>query len=186
MNAAAAVVSPAQAPGVRRLQPADAPTYRALMLEAYASQPDAFTATVEERGPLPLAWWEHRVADAADATELVMGAFESDGLIGVAGLAFQTRPKSRHKATLFGMFVASGARGRGIGRMLVEAVLACARERGGIEVVQLTVTDGNRAAQTLYERCGFIAFGVEPFAMRSTAPGGFDAKVHMWRRVGTP
>ena len=33
----------------------------------------------------------------------------------------------------------------------------------------MTVTKGNDAAQALYERCGFAAFGVEPFAI---AQGG--------------
>ncbi|MBS0426345.1 MAG: GNAT family N-acetyltransferase, partial [Proteobacteria bacterium] len=45
---------------VRRLAPADAPAYRALMLDAYARHPEAFTSTVAEREPLPLAWWEAR------------------------------------------------------------------------------------------------------------------------------
>ena len=53
----------------------------------------------------------------------------------------------------------------------------------GLKVVQLTVTEGNAAAQTLYEHCGFVSFGVEPFAV---ALGSiFLSKVHMWCPVGS-
>jgi RimJ/RimL family protein N-acetyltransferase len=57
-------------------------------------------------------------------------------------------------------------------------VLAQARERAGVRLVQLTVTDGNTAAQALYERCGFIRFGLEPLAVAVGAQ--FVSKVHMW------
>jgi ribosomal protein S18 acetylase RimI-like enzyme len=167
---------------VRRLVPADAPAYRDLMLEAYARHPDAFTSSVVERAALPMTWWESRLDPAAQPKELVLGAIADARLAAVAGLAFETREKARHKASLFGMYVAPAFRGAGIGRQLVDAVLASARTRPGVRVVQLTVTDGNTQARTLYERCGFVAFGVEPMAVAVGA--GFVAKVHMWCDLG--
>lgn len=166
---------------IARLAPHHAADYRALMLDAYARHPDAFTASVEERGPLPLAWWEGRVAAGDAVRELVLGAFEDGQLAGVAGLAFESRPKLRHKASLFGMYVRPASRHLGLGRQLVEAVLDAAAARPGIRLVQLTVSDGNAAAQALYAACGFEVFGVEPMAM--ALAGGFVAKVHMWCRV---
>jgi ribosomal protein S18 acetylase RimI-like enzyme len=166
---------------IARLQPAHAAVYRNLMLEAYDRHPDAFTASVDERGGLPLAWWEARVAASAEARELVLGAFEGGELAGVAGLAFETRPKLRHKASLFGMYVRPAARHLGLGAQLVQAVVDQAAARPGIRLVQLTVSDGNTAARALYERCGFTAFGTEPMAM--ALGDGYVAKVHMWRTV---
>ena len=99
-----------------------------------------------------------------------------------AGLSFESPLKSRHKALLFGMYVAPAARGAGTGRRLVEAALALARARPGLRVVQLTVTQGNAAAQALYARCGFEVFGQEPMAV--FVDGRFHAKVHMWRDLG--
>src|SRR4051794_18044509 len=90
---------------VRRLVPDEAPEYRALMLEAYERHPDAFTSSAAERTALPLAWWESRLSAAAEAAELVFGAFQNGELGGVAGLSFESREKIRHKATLFGMYV---------------------------------------------------------------------------------
>ncbi|HYD79085.1 MAG TPA: GNAT family N-acetyltransferase [Paucimonas sp.] len=166
---------------IRRLVPADAAAYRALMLVAYERHPDAFTSTVEERAGLPLAWWENRIADGDGADELVFGAFDGERLIGAAGLSFAKRPKERHKAKLFGMYVDPAARQGGAGRRLVEAVLAAARMRAGVKLVQLTVTDGNTAAQKLYERCGFVPFGIEPQAV--AVGDRLVAKLHMWREL---
>lgn len=169
---------------IRRLVPADASTYRALMLEAYARHPAAFTSSVDERGALPLQWWELRLDVAPAAAIVVLGAFEEDRLVGAVGTEFETRAKARHKSTLFGMMVSESSRGRAIGRALVEAALALARARNGVLLVNLTVTEGNTQAQALYERCGFVAFGVEP---RAVAVGTtFVAKTHMWRDLRNP
>ena len=163
---------------VRRLGPADAATYRTLMLEAYERHPEAFTSSVAERASLPLSWWEARVNADANAHEMVLGAYKGSRLSGVAGLSFESREKARHKAHLFGMYVPSNLRGGGVGKSLVLAVLEHARKRPGVRLVQLTVTQGNAAAQALYERCGFVPFGVEPFAVALGAD--FVSKVHMW------
>ena len=166
-----------------RLAPADAAAYRALMLEAYRDHPDAFTSSVAEREALPLAWWEARMGDDPAARELVVGGFLDGQLVAAAGLSCETRERLRHRATLFGMVVRPGFRQGGLGRALVEAVLAHARQRAGLRQVLLTVTHGNTAAQRLYERCGFVAYGVEP---RAVAFGdGFVDKVLMACRLDT-
>ena len=162
---------------IRRLTPDDVVAYRALMLEAYERHPDAFTSSASERAALPLSWWHARLAADDASPETVFGALYDDRLVCTAGLAFETRTKVRHKATLFGMYVLPVARGRGFGEALVRAALAFARSRG-VRTVQLTVTEGNEAAESLYRRCGFDAFGVEPCAI--AVGDAYLAKVHMW------
>jgi RimJ/RimL family protein N-acetyltransferase len=170
---------------IQRLEPEHAAVYRALMLQAYARHPEAFTSEVSERSDLPLSWWERRLSAEPRPQHMVFGAFadvEMAGeLAGVAGLSFETRPKLRHKAALFGMYVAPAFRQRGLGRALVNAVLAGAKARAGVKVIQLTVTQGNAKAIALYEACGFKPFGVEPFAM--AVANGFVSKVHLWQEV---
>lgn len=163
---------------VRRLAPADAPAYRVLMLDAYARHPDAFTSSAAERAALPPVWWERRLAAGDAAAEHVFGWLDDGRLLGVAGVAFETREKTAHKCTVFGMYVAPDARGAGRAEALLEAALAAARARPGVRIVQLTVTDGNVAACRLYERHGFVAFGVEPFAV--AVGDGHVAKRHLW------
>jgi ribosomal protein S18 acetylase RimI-like enzyme len=157
------------------LAPEHAPAYRALMLEAYSREPDAFTSTAEERAQLPMEWWEKRLGDNDDS--LVLGALEDGKLVGAVGMAFEQREKTRHKASVFGMYVAPIARGRGAGRALIHQALAAARQTPGIELVVLTVSDGNQSAIALYERAGFRTFGIEPKAIR--VGDRFIAKVHM-------
>jgi RimJ/RimL family protein N-acetyltransferase len=180
------MASPSHATVTRpvRLGPEHVVEYRALMLEAYDLHPDAFTSSLADRAPLPLMWWERRLAGGEDASNVVFGAFVDDVLAGVAGLAFDTREKVRHKATLFGMYVPERHGRQGLGRSLVHAALDMARTHPGTLLVQLTVTEGNVPAQRLYESCGFVAFGVEPMAIR--AGRGFVSKVHMWRDLGSP
>lgn len=167
---------------VSPLDPARATEYRELMLGAYARHPDAFTSSAAERAQLPLTWWEARLRESPTASEVVLGAVVDGQLAGVAGLDFEAREKARHKAGLFGMYVAPGFRQHGLGRQLVEAALAYARARPGVRVVQLTVTEGNHAAEDLYVRCGFQRFGVEPMAV--SLDGAYLAKVHMWCDLG--
>jgi ribosomal protein S18 acetylase RimI-like enzyme len=155
------------------------------MLDAYARHPDAFTSSAGERSALPLSWWQARLDTEPLAKEIVFGAFAGDGtLCGAAGLGFETREKARHKAQLFGMVVLAQQRSQGVGAALVDAVLAEARSREGIRLVQLTVTDGNESAQRLYERHGFVPFGIEPLAVAVGA--GYVAKVHMWCDLRAP
>jgi GNAT superfamily N-acetyltransferase len=126
-------------------------------------------------------WWKARVSGGPLGRGGVWGAFLQGALVGAAGLSVERREKTRHKATLFGMYVAPDARSRGMGRQLVEAVIREATALDGVEVLQLTVTDGNESARRLYASCGFEPFGAEPMAMRTAE--GYVAKVHLWRRV---
>lgn len=147
------------------------------MLHAYAAAPDAFTSTPEERAAEPESWWVRRIADATGHS-VAFGAFQGDALVGTVTVEFATKPKTRHKAHVIGMFVSESARGLGAGKQLLAAALGAAAARPGVIVVTLTVTEGNAAAIRLYESCGFRAFGVEPLAIAT--PAGFKSKVHMW------
>ena len=165
---------------IRTLGAGDAEAYRALMLEAYGVYPQAFTSSVAERAAMPLSWWEKRLSSLLDC---LLGAFEGDELAGIVGLAFEPREKARHKVTLFGMYVTEAHQRKGLGRQLVEAALEEARQHPRLKLIQLTVTAGNDAAFALYQRCGFIQYGLEPLAVR-VGVDYFD-KIHMWRELKT-
>jgi ribosomal protein S18 acetylase RimI-like enzyme len=127
---------------------------------------------------MPLSWWESRLTSKLD---VVLGAFDEGKLAGIVGLASEPREKARHKATLFGMYVSGKVRQRGLGQQLVQAALAEAQNHTGLQLIQLTVTAGNEAAFNLYQRCGFIQYGLEPMAVR-VGEDYFD-KIHMWREL---
>lgn len=158
------------------LNASDAQEYRALMLEAYMYAADAFTSTAGERAALPVAWWESRIA-SADGLSRSFGAFLEGRLVGTVALEFTSKPKTRHSALVIGMYVRPSSRRKGLGAQLMQAVVAAARSRPGLEVLRLTVTEGNEPAISLYTSIGFRAWGIEPRAIRT--PAGYKGKVHM-------
>ena len=162
---------------VTLLKPSDAPQYRTLMLQAYELAADAFTSTPEERAAESESWWVKRIVGEG----AVFGAFEGEELLGTVALKFSSKPKTKHKAHVIGMYVSPSARGSGAGKKLLAAAVAHARARSGLQVLTLTVTQGNEAAIGLYRSAGFEEFGIEPMAILT--PSGFKAKVHMWRSL---
>jgi ribosomal protein S18 acetylase RimI-like enzyme len=160
---------------IRRLGTGDAPVYRLLRLRGLKEHPDAFTSSYEEDCAKPLAASEARLAP--DSADVVYGAFAEGALAGVAGLAREPRVKNRHKALVFGMYVAPERRRLGIAAALVHYVIGEAKRQPGLEQLVLTVTQTNTAARMLFESLGFRSFGIEPRALRD-GNGYFD-KNHM-------
>ena len=163
---------------IRRLEISDASVYRELRLRGLREHPDAFTSSFEEENLRPPADTEKRLAAASDT--VMWGGFIEGALAGVVGMTRETRLKNRHKATLVAMYVAPEYGGRGLGLALVNTVVQAAGA-AGVELLVLTVTEGNRQAAALYERAGFAAFGVEPDAIRvNGVPYG---KQHMYLQL---
>ena len=144
---------------VRLLCGADAAAFQALRLEALAGHPSAFAAAYHEEADQPLAEVARRLDQG-----LVFGAFVGGALAGTAGLAVPAREKKRHKGDLWGVYVRAAARGQGLGRQLVEAVIGHAR--GQLDQLHATVTSGNHAAHQLYRSLGFQTYGIEPRGLR--------------------
>ena len=144
---------------LRRLMPEDASMYRQIRLEALADSPDAFASTLELEEERPLDWFAARLADA-----FVLGAFDGQDLMGVAGFYIQPGPKHGHKGMLWGMYVRPEYRSAGVGRVLVEAIVDHARDR--VEILQLFVVSDNTPARRLYTSLGFIEYGHERHATK--------------------
>lgn len=162
---------------IRRLVPADAACYQHFRLRGLLMHPAAFTSAHEEVARQPMSVPERRLASS---DEKVWGAFVNGSLAGMVGLNHDPRLQTRHKATLVGMYVTEEFAGRGLGRELVATLLQEARDCAAALIV-LTVTEGNQAAQALYCRAGFTAFGTEPDAIR--VRGVSYGKVHMFLQL---
>ncbi len=162
---------------VAPLKSSDAMRYRTLMLEAYESASDALTSTADERAGEAEMFWVKRIADPTGIS-VAFGAFEGQELIGTVALEFSTKPKTKHKALVIGMFVKPQARGRGAGGALLQAAVQHARSRDEILLLTLTATEGNEPAINLYRTAGFEVFCTEPLAILT--PSGYKAKVYMW------
>ena len=156
---------------VRPLGPQDATAFQAFRLRALREAPEAFGSTYDEEVDLPLEAVAGLLAPADGPPQVVLGAFADDvsagdALVGIVVCHREHRTKARHKATVGGMFVAPDARGRGIGRALLERVIEEARGWPGVEKLTLTVVERATAARALYRAAGFRPYGLEPDSLR--------------------
>jgi ribosomal protein S18 acetylase RimI-like enzyme len=149
---------------LRRLRPDDLDAFFACRLEALAESPEAFlTSLAEEKAKGPSRFLK-TLAEGGD--DLVMfGAVDGGTVVASLGLMRGDREKTRHRATINGMYVRSGYRRQGLGGRLLDLALAHARSSGGIKVVGLSLTATNDKARRLYESRGFVVWGREPWAL---------------------
>ena len=81
-------------------------------------------------------------------------AREGDDVVGFATVYWtQDSIAAEDVAVLYDLFVDAGSRGLGVGRALIEAAAAAARERGLSTLAWTTATD-NHTAQRLYDGLG--------------------------------
>ncbi|AYM78048.1 GNAT family N-acetyltransferase [Janthinobacterium agaricidamnosum] len=138
---------------VRPLTPDDVAAYRALRLAGIAELPAAFCTTHAAESGLPLA----RIAERLRITphQIIFGVFDEEQLIGIAGLRREPIAVVHDKASLWGVYVAPQARGRGAARQLLQAAIAHACAIPELARLRLAVAQDNHAALTLYLGCGF-------------------------------
>lgn len=167
---------------IRRLTPGDLRAYKILRDTALERYPEAFTSDAQTEGHRRAEDYLPRLGLAGpDNGHLTLGAFDAGRLVGAIGLERDLRAKVRHIGHVMGMMVHPDAQGRGIGRALLEALVREAGDTLGLELLTLTVTDGNGPAVALYERAGFIRFGLLPRALKLGE--AYHDKIHMMRSL---
>jgi RimJ/RimL family protein N-acetyltransferase len=150
---------------IRLLTASDANAYWKVRLEALESEPEAFGSSPEEHRALT----EDEVAARISydpANNFVMAAFSDGHILGTAGFYRDKGFKARHKGHIWGVYVAREARGRGVGRELLRAVLERAAGIAGVEQIMLSVVTGQGAAGNLYRSLGFESYGCERRALK--------------------
>src|SRR5690242_7119931 len=120
---------------------------RGLRLEALRDAPDAFGSTYARDAAFEPAEWHRRATRDGSFLAFIPELAEPAGLAG----GYEEEPGV---VELISMFVRPRARGHGVGEALVDTVVAWAKDRGATSV-HLWVTESNKAARRLYERCGF-------------------------------
>jgi ribosomal protein S18 acetylase RimI-like enzyme len=148
---------------VRPLVESDFGAWWRLRLRMLKEHPEAFGGSYEEAIAAGDAPQRERFLQPES---FIVGAFDGDELTGVVGCVQQRLAKMRHKAFIWGVYVAPEARGRGVGRALMEAAIARAREWPELQQIHLAVVTTNEAARRLYRSLGFQAYGLEPAALK--------------------
>jgi ribosomal protein S18 acetylase RimI-like enzyme len=139
----------------RRLREGDAADFRDIRLMGLREAPEAFGSTYEAESG-------RSVPDfATTLTRGHVGGVHVDGaLLGVAGFYVLDGTKTSHRGNIWGVYVRPESRGTGVGRALLEHLIAEAAIK--VEQLHLSVVTENAAAIGLYERLGFRIYGTEP------------------------
>jgi ribosomal protein S18 acetylase RimI-like enzyme len=142
---------------VRRIEPGDAALLRTVRLAALKDAPSAFGSThAAEAVRSDHEWTERALAGSKGSARATFFASEPGAVVGLVG-GYRDGP-SDGRVELVSMWVAPTHRRSGVGRALVDAVIAWVQETGGSEV-GLWVTRGNSAAEHLYQSMDFTPTG---------------------------
>jgi ribosomal protein S18 acetylase RimI-like enzyme len=150
---------------IRFLTADDADAYWRIRLEALERDPEAFASSAEEHRALSINDVKSRLS-SDPANNFIAGAFVGGRLAGTAGFYREPGLKRRHKGHVWGVYLAAGMRGQGIGRRMLQALLERAAAIAGLEQILISVTTTQVPAVSLYRSLGFQFWGREVRALK--------------------
>ncbi len=85
---------------------------------------------------------------------------EQDGvLVGTIGYFTGHHLKDQHVANIFGVYVRTDCRGQGIGKQLMNAVLADIKSNPELTKIKIGVNPDQQSAYAMYKKIGFTEIG---------------------------
>jgi ribosomal protein S18 acetylase RimI-like enzyme len=122
-------------------------------------QPASFGATYEEEALCPDERWRTYLIEAEVEKRTILRFFEKDQhIIGMAGVKVGSTPKTKHRATLFFVYVRPAERGNGIAKALINVLIERLKIKG-VDKVDLVVNVMQKSAIALYQSLGFAPEG---------------------------
>jgi GNAT superfamily N-acetyltransferase len=165
---------------IRTLGEKDAATYWALRLEGLQTEPFAFAKSAEEHQATPVEEFAKRFREILPGY-FNLGAFDGDTLVGIATFMRELGMKERHKGHIYGVYVTSSHRLKGVGHALLSALLQKVREDSSLEQVLLAVSVLQKDASRLYRKLGFEPYGTAPRSLKIGSD--YIDEVHMVLRL---
>jgi len=127
---------------------------------------DYLVATAEEFASIPQEQQIARIKRLEDSeNDLWLVAECGDQLVGMLDFQSGKSKKTKHKGS-FGMVVNPSWQSKGIGGLLLSALIEWVQSHSQIEVINLTVSEENKSAISLYKKLGFQETGREPFGLK--------------------
>ena len=178
---------PEGAPGafhLRRLAPDEAeraiPALAALLVDAVASGASVnFMAGFEQAEAE--SFWRGQMAAIASGQRILLVAERGEDVVGTVIVSFAPQPNQPHRADVNKMLVHSRYRRRGLGRRLLEAAEAAAREAGRTLLVLDTETGSS--GHRLYAAAGWVEVGTIPGYAYST-DGHLSGATIFYKTIG--
>jgi L-amino acid N-acyltransferase YncA len=134
--------------GIDRMQPSDWEQVRSIYLEGIKSGDSTF----ETEAPSWEQWDENHLQFARLVTR------DGDRILGWAALSAVSKRNVYRGVAEVTVYVTESARGQGIGRALLEALIE-ESERNGIWTLQASIFPENTASANLHLQCGFREVG---------------------------
>lgn len=125
--------------------------YRNIRLEALRKEPYAFGSTYREEGKLSKAEWQKR-------TDNALFAIDGDAIIGTLVLTFNNKPKHKHVAYMYSVYVKRRYRSKGVASKLIKRAIKVSKDRGILKI-KLDVNPRQKDALYLYKKYGFKTVG---------------------------
>ena len=141
---------------LEQVDPTNVPVFKNIRLRALQDAPSAFSSTYVKESNLTDADWLQRSSQWNSGHSVAYLAMDGGNAVGIAAGVFAGNDPT--SANLMSMWVAPSHRRLGIGRMLVEAVVAWARGHNMLHLV-LMVTSNNLHATQFYQSLGFVLTG---------------------------
>ncbi len=162
---------------IRSAVPEDAPNLLAFIRATIPHSPliastlEDFTITEEEECEF--------LENTCDAErDVYLLAIDGEEIVGSMDFGAGRRVRERHQGVM-GMMVGQTHRGRGIGELMLRALIEWATEHQVIERIELSVLRSNKPARRLYEKLGFVEEG-RRYRSFQMSPGVFEDAIQMY------
>jgi ribosomal protein S18 acetylase RimI-like enzyme len=166
---------------VRPLSEDDFNLFIDLRLLGLKESSDAFLISYEQEKETGPAYFQELLA-TENPDNLIFGFFMDAKLIGILGLFRDNLPKLSHRMNIWGLYVHPDVRRNGVAKAILKKSIDHAKKQERVFNIRLSVDSQNIKAIELYQKFGFIEWGVEPKATQGSTELLDD--VHMSLQLG--
>jgi ribosomal protein S18 acetylase RimI-like enzyme len=166
---------------VRPLSEADLDPFIELRLYGLKESPDSFLISYEQEAETGPAYFKELLGEE-NPNNLIFGFYMDDKLLGILGMYREHLPKLNHRMNIWGLYVHPDVRRNGVGKAMMKKAIDHAKKQESVLNIRLSVDSKNKKAIELYQKFGFIEWGVEPKATQGITDLLDD--VHMSLQLG--
>jgi ribosomal protein S18 acetylase RimI-like enzyme len=169
---------------IRNLNEKDFDEYYRARLNSLEKYPIAYSSMPKFFKECPMEKHLSLLEDSgSNSSFFLKGFFEDDKLIGLVGMAPESRESVDHKASMWGFYVDPKHQGRGVGRKLLEAFLIGANADEKLSSVRLMAAVNCVEAISLFTKVGFEKYGLEKDSIRDEDNNYYD-QIYMQKICG--
>lgn len=145
---------------IRQFLPEEWPLYRAVRLQALATDPSVFSSTHAAESVYPDTKWQETLLNPDLG---VFGLFDGKTVIGLTGIAVKRHVAADGSiAGLWGSWIDPAYRGQGLSSLMYQARLDWARAHPDVRIVRVSHREGNAASRAANQKHGFVFTHQEP------------------------